>query len=535
MQKKVLSQFEIVVRLKKNISMYSEKDLAQIKNKGISIALIEEQIANFKNGFPFVKLDAPATLKYGMKKFDAQTTNELADFYLRNLNNIRTLKFVPASGAATRMFSHLFSFRSEYVATDEQIEQLKGETDFNTVGYFFKNIQLFAFFNDLKTCMSEKGKDITTCLEQHDYNTILDFLLYEPGLNYAALPKALLKFHNYETHPRTAVEEHLVEGANYCSDSNRNVDIHFTLSPEHIGKFETLLKEVVAQYEESFKVKFRITHSIQNASTDTIAVDEDNLPFRNADGSLLFRPGGHGALINNLNHIVADIVFIKNIDNIVPDRLKPETNLYKMALAGCLLNIRNSVYEYLKLLEKPDLSEKILNQIISFIKDELMCTFAEDFFTADKSEKIRQLFALLNRPIRVCGMVKNEGEPGGGPIVVRDCNGNLSLQIIESSQVDVQDESQRKIMSKATHFNPVDLVCCFMDYKGRKFNLNDFVDVSTGFISLKTKDGKPLKAQELPGLWNGAMAKWHTIFVEVPIITFNPVKTVNDLLRKEHL
>ena len=515
--------------------MYSEKDLAQINNKGISMAMIEEQIANFKKGFPYVKLEAPATLIFGMKKFDIQTTKELADFYHSNLNNIRTLKFVPASGAATRMFSHLFSFRNEYAATDEQIAQVEDETNFNSVGYFFKNIHHFAFFNELKTCMSEKGKDIHACLEQHDYNTILDFLLYEPGLNYSALPKALLKFHNYETHPRTAVEEHLVEGANYCTDSSGNVDIHVTLSPEHIGKFETLLKEVSTHYEESFKVKFRISHSIQNASTDTIAVDENNEPFRNADGSLLFRPGGHGALINNLNHIVADIVFIKNIDNIVPDRLKPETNLYKMALAGCLLTIRNSVYEYLKLLEKPDLSEKILNQIISFTKDELMCTFAEDFFTADKSEKIRQLFALLNRPIRVCGMVKNEGEPGGGPFVVRDSNGKLSLQIIESSQVDVQDESQRKVMSKATHFNPVDLVCCFIDYKGRKFNLIDFVDTSTGFISLKTKDGKPLKAQELPGLWNGAMAKWNTIFVEVPIITFNPVKTVNDLLRKEHL
>ncbi len=515
--------------------MLTDKDIEQITEKGITIPAIDAQLANFKEGFPFVKLEAPATLTFGMKKFNAEATKELADFYLLQLKDIKTLKFVPASGAATRMFSHLFAFRNEYKATAEQIQELQNDTNFNSAAYFFKNIKQFAFYNDLKVSMANHGQNIDECLGRHDFNTILDYLLTDKGLNYAELPKALIKFHTYPENTRTAIEEHLVEGANYCFDSERNVDIHFTLSPEHISKFEKLLAKVIADYEEKYNVRFRMTHSIQHSSTDTIAVDQNNEPFRNSDGSLFFRPGGHGALINNLNEIFADVVFIKNIDNVVPDRLKPETNLYKKALAGYLLKIRNSVYEYLSLLEKPDLSEKIVNQIISFAKTELLQDLSDNFFAADKTEKIKQLYRILNRPIRVCGMVKNEGEPGGGPFLVKDSSGDLSLQIIESSQVDMHDEDQRKIMSGATHFNPVDLVCCFMDYKGKKFNLHDFVDPSTGFISHKTKDGRPLKAQELPGLWNGAMAKWNTVFVEVPVITFNPVKTVNDLLRSEHL
>lgn len=522
---------------KKNTTqlMFTEKDLKEIQKREIPLTTIEKQISNFKAGFPFINLEAPATLINGLKKYNPEQTKQLAAFYQDSLPHISTLKFVPASGAATRMFSHLFAFRSEYLATEEQIQSMKQDSGFNSVAYFFNHITQFAFFDDLKAAMEQNGKSMENCLEQHDYNTILDFLLNEPGLSYASLPKALIKFHKYESDSRTAIEEHLVEAANYSFGNDRSVHIHFTLSPEHIQKFRKLLSERQAMYEEQFNVTYRITHSIQKPSTDTLAVDENNEPFRNADGSLLFRPGGHGALINNLNEIEADVVFIKNIDNIVPDRLKPETNLYKMALAGCLLKLMNSSYEYLTLLENPELSEKIINQIITFAKTELSHNFTDAFYTANRKEKIEQLFVLLNRPIRVCGMVKNEGEPGGGPFVVRDAAGRLSLQIIESSQIDMNHPGQKNISAQATHFNPVDLVCCVKDYKGNKFDLTDFVDPSTGFISLKTKDGKPLKAQELPGLWNGAMAKWNTVFVEVPIITFNPVKTVNDLLRAEHL
>lgn len=515
--------------------MFTSTDLKEIQKREIPLSLIEQQIANFKAGFPYINLDAPATLTNGMKRYSPEAIQELASFYKDNLPHISTLKFVPASGAATRMFSHLFAFRSEYKATPEQIQQIQEENGFNSVAYFFKNLTRFAFYADLKAVMEQNGKSPEASLEQHDYNTILDFLLYEPGLNYSALPKALIKFHKYDDDSRTAIEEHLVEAGNYSFGNDRSAHIHFTLSPEHIQKFRDLLTQRQPMYEEKFKITYRITHSIQKPSTDTLAVDENNEPFRNADGSLLFRPGGHGALINNLNEIEADVVFIKNIDNIVPDRLRPETNLYKMALAGCLLKLRSSIFEYLKLLEKGDLADKIINQIITFAKKELSHNFTDAFYGAGREEKIIYLFKLLNRPIRVCGMVKNEGEPGGGPFIVRDADGSLSLQIIESSQIDMNHPNQKSIAAKATHFNPVDLVCNVKDYQGNKFDLTDFVDPSTGFISLKTKDGKPLKAQELPGLWNGAMAKWNTVFVEVPIITFNPVKTVNDLLREEHL
>jgi hypothetical protein len=515
--------------------MFTDKDLKEIQNREIPLAIIEEQISNFKAGFPYINLEAPATLTNGLKRYSEEEIRELAAFYKENLPHITTLKFVPASGAATRMFSHLFAFRSEYQATAEQIQQIKDENGFNSVAYFFKNITQFAFYSDLKAVMEQSGNSLETCLRQHDYNTILDYMLNEPGLNYAALPKALIKFHKYENDSRTAIEEHLVEAANYSFGNDRSAHIHFTLSPEHIQKFRDLLAKRQPMYEEKFDVTYRITHSIQKPSTDTLAVDENNEPFRNADGSLLFRPGGHGALINNLNEIEADVVFIKNIDNIVPDRLRPETNLYKMALAGCLLKLRDSIYTYLKIIENGEASEKIINQIITFAKTELSHNFTDTFYSSTQEKKIVQLYALLNRPIRVCGMVKNEGEPGGGPFIVRNANGNLSLQIIESSQIDMNNPNQKNIAARATHFNPVDLVCSVKDHKGSKFDLSDFVDPSTGFISLKTKDGKPLKAQELPGLWNGAMANWNTVFVEVPIITFNPVKTVNDLLRAEHL
>ena len=512
-----------------------KNDVEQLNQKGIPLDILEQQIMNFKKGFPFVTLKAPATTGDGIITLSEETTSEMESFFERNLHNVSALKFVPASGAATRMFSHLFAFRKEYSATIEQISQIKADNDFNSAAWFFKNITQFAFYPELKSTMEANGKNLDKCLQRHDYNTILDLLLYTPGLNYAQLPKALLKFHKYQSHSRTALEEHLVEAAHYITDRNKNTHIHFTLSPEHIHEFEKLLSEKVPYYEKQLGVTYRITHSIQKPSTDTIAVDKNNEPFRNADSTLLFRPGGHGALINNLNEIDADVIFIKNIDNIVPDRLKPETNLYKMVLGGWLLKTRNRVFVYLKMLEQNNLSEKTLNEITSFAKTELFAHFQDEFYSAPKAEKIKRLFALLNRPIRVCGMVKNEGEPGGGPFVVSDADGNMSLQIIESSQVDMQNASQKQIAGRATHFNPVDLVCSIKDHKGNKFDLLQFVDPSTGFISLKTKDGRPLKAQELPGLWNGAMAKWNTIFVEVPISTFNPVKTVNDLLRPEHL
>ena len=363
---------------------------------------------------------------------------------------------------------------------------------------------------------------------------VIDHLVNKSGLDYGSLPKGLLKFHKYNNVSRCALEEHLVEAGHYAKSKDKIAKVHFTVSPEHMERFTGEVEKVRSQYEKELNVKFDISYSIQKPSTDTIAVDMDNKPFREADNTILFRPGGHGALIENLNEIEGDIVFIKNIDNVVPDRLKPETILYKKAIGGLLLKLQSQIFAYLNKMEKSSLVTSEIGNISNFARKKLNITFSETF--SDLSEKKKQdyLFAQLNRPIRICGMVKNEGEPGGGPFWVKNTKGEISLQIVESSQIDVNNPGQKDIMQASTHFNPVDLVCGLSNYKGEQFDLHHYIDPETGFISIKSKNGKNLKAQELPGLWNGAMADWITLFVEVPIITFNPVKTVNDLLRDQH-
>ena len=357
--------------------------------------------------------------------------------------------------------------------------------------------------------------------------------MLEKGLNYSSLPKGLLKFHTYDQWNRTSVEEHLVEGAMYAKNSDGKVNIHFTVSPEHLKLFTELIQLVSKEYEKKFDIIYNITFSIQKPSTDTIAVDDRNEPFLNSDGNLLFRPGGHGALLENLNDLNADVIFIKNIDNVVPDRIKNQTVTYKKALAGLLLKVQQQTFTYLKKLES-GFDEKLISEIIPYIETKLGYHFSESLSDLSLLQKKNLLIDILNRPIRVCGMVKNEGEPGGGPYWVKSDEGSSSLQILESSQFNLKDHAQNEIFKKATHFNPVDLVITMRNYKGEKFNLLQYRDPETGFISIKSKDGKALKALELPGLWNGSMAFWNTIFVEVPMITFNPVKTINDLLRKEH-
>ena len=445
------------------------------------------------------------------------------------------MKFVPASGAASRMFKHLFEFREVYTADAAGYELFMKERGFNSVYYFIDHLHQIAFFNDLSELLSRSQISIEHLLESRQYGTIIDFILAVNGLNYSNLPKALLKFHQYHDGSRTAAEEHLVEAAAYTKDATNIARIHFTISPEHRDKFMELLATVKSRYEEQFDVKFDISFSIQKPSTDTIAVGENNQPVRNPDGSLLFRPGGHGALLENLGEIDADLIFIKNIDNIVPDHLKSTTFHYKKLLGGYLIYLKEIIFGFLKNLQdqQPD-SERFIEMVV-FAKDKLCLDMPSDLDSYPFDDQVNFLITLLNRPIRVCGMVKNEGEPGGGPFWVMGEDHKLSLQIVESSQIDMKDRAQKAIVDRSTHFNPVDLVCSTKDFEGKPFNLKDFVDEQTGFISLKSSGGKTLKAQELPGLWNGAMAKWITIFIEVPIITFNPVKTVNDLLRDEHL
>jgi hypothetical protein len=371
-------------------------------------------------------------------------------------------------------------------------------------------------------------------MNKKDYHIILSSLLGNEGMNYGNLPKGILTFHRYNHHSRTAVEEHLVEGSGYAANKDSSVDIHLTVSPEHRDSFDHLLKKVQKKYEEEYHVTYHITYSVQKPSTDTLAVDDKNEPFRESDGSLHFRPGGHGALLENLNDMDADIVFIKNIDNVTHDRNKEDTIRFKKALAGLLMQYQEKIFNYLRLMERSkELTAITLKEISGFLSDELG-TAVHSKMLQKQDAAVGYLFSKLNRPVRICGMVKNVGEPGGGPFWIVEADGSKSLQIVESSQVNMHDPEQAAIMNSSTHFNPVDLVCGIRDYKGRRFNLMNYRDPNTGFISRKFKNGRPLKALELPGLWNGSMAQWNTIFVEVPINTFTPVKTVYDLLRPEH-
>lgn len=503
---------------------FSPKDLEQISEKGITQSQIERQLDEFKTGFPYLKLEAAASVGKGIKSIAAGDISKYIDLWNQyKMGDKKILKFVPASGAASRMFKNLFAFLSaEYDAP---------ETDFEKA--FFSNIEKFAFYNVLdKVCKEKENCSIHELMEKGCYKTVVDNLLNDKGLGYGQLPKGLLLFHKYVGTQRTPLEEHLVEGALYAN-SNGVVHLHYTVSPEHKNLFEDCVNHVKGEYESKFNVRYCVSFSVQKPSTDTIAVNPDNTPFRNSDGSLLFRPGGHGALIENLNDVDADIVFIKNIDNVVLDKFKEDTVTYKQLLAGVLVSLQTKAFEYLRLLESGQFDDDTLKEIVRFLEKELCC-HKPGINDLEGAELVAYLKKKLNRPMRVCGVVKNVGEPGGGPFLAYNSDATVSLQILESSQIDKDNSDYTKMFTEGTHFNPVDLVCATKDYNGDKFNLPDFVDRSTGFISSKSKNGKELKALELPGLWNGAMSDWNTVFVEVPLSTFNPVKTVNDLLREQH-
>lgn len=504
--------------------MLSQEDLKQISLIGITEEQVEHQLDEIKQGFPFLKIEAAASIGKGIM---SPTENEINkylstwDTYLNGCHKI--VKFVPASGAASRMFKNLYSF------LDADYD--KPTTEFEKE--FFENIKKFAFKKELcNACKTNEGKCVTCLMDNGEYKKIVENLLEEKGLNYGHLPKGLLLFHSYEEGPRTPMEEHLVEAALYAQ-SEGQANVHFTVSHEHLELFKKKVAEKIDMYAEKFGVKYNISFSEQKANTDTIAANPDNTPFRNEDGSLLFRPGGHGALIENLNDIDADVIFIKNIDNVVPDRLKGETVKYKKLLAGILVDLQTRAFNYLKLLDTGNYTHAQLEEIIRFLQRDLCCR-RNDIKELEDAELVIYLHNKLNRPMRVCGMVKNVGEPGGGPFLCYNQDGTISLQILESSQIDKTNEKYVQMFKEGTHFNPVDLVCATKDYKGNTFHLPDYVDRSTGFISSKSKNGRELKALELPGLWNGAMSDWNTVFVEVPIETFNPVKTVNDLLREQH-
>ena len=467
-----------------------------MEEHGLTPAALETQLKNFREGFPFLPVTRAASCGDGIRVLDAAGIEQAAARYDRAKESLRVVKFVPASGAATRMFKDLFEFVREGRRTA-------------VVGELLANRRRFAFWPELRTIIGDDADELRT----------VENIVAE-GLRYGETQKGLVSFHRYGDEVRKAVEEHLVEGAQYAA-AGGEVKIHFTVSPEHLTRFEALLAEKIPGYESRFGVKYRISFSVQDPSTDTLAVNPDCTPFRRADGRLLFRPAGHGALIGNLGKIDADIVFVKNIDNVTTDARRGDTVLYKKALAGVVLALQERIFEYLMALEVPGAE---LEPIAAFIENELCVKLPKDYGTA----LLRQV---LDRPIRVCGMVRNEGEPGGGPFWVTGADGLETLQIAESNQIAPE---KRELMRLATHFNPVDLVCSFRTSKGGRFDLQEFVDPATGFISRKSDGGRELLAQELPGLWNGAMARWNTVFVEVPITTFSPVKVVTDLLRPEH-
>ena len=513
---------------------FSENDVKQIKAKGLTVDQVNSQIELFKSGIPFTNIYEAATIGNGILALNENNIASFISTFEAKRNNLSLLKFVPASGAATRMFKFLFQFIEAYNPEKESLNAFINKNKLKDFSLFRVGLEQFPFYKMVMDKIENSNVDYNNLPSGEKALLFVSTMLNEEKLNFGNSPKGLLPFHEYKNNQiSTAFEEHLYEAALYASDE-KEAKLHFTISEKYKDKFKEEFKRIEEFVEQKTGISFTISFSYQQESTDTIAVTLANEPFREDDGTLLFRPSGHGALLKNLNTLNADIIFIKNIDNVVVKQYKDEVAKYKKVLAGILLQLQEKVFKYLNDLDSEENSEERLIEIAEFLTRELNVRISDEFEKYSEKYKIEYLREKLNRPIRVCGMVKNEGEPGGGPFWVKDQNSNISLQIVESAKINQKDKGQKSILMNATHFNPVDLVCGVKNYKGEKFNLEDFVDHKAAFITQKTKAGKDLKALELPGLWNGSMAHWNTIFVEVPIMTFNPVKTVNDLLKDTH-
>lgn len=505
--------------------MLRPEDLELLKNKGISEAEVEAQLQRFVTGFPYLKINDAARVGAGIFRLDDEEIEAALERWKEYLEHGgEVCKFVPASGAASRMFKALF----EYV--DGGTDELKEGTP---VAKLLADVYKLPFLPELRATVEKLyGKSLDEMLAEGRNRDIIAAIVNPEGMNYGGLPKGLLKFHTYPEGSRTPIEEHLTEGAQTAANSKGVVNLHFTVSANHRKLFEEKLAEVIPATEKRTGVKFNVSMSEQKPSTDTIAVNPDNTPFME-DGHLLFRPGGHGALIQNLNDMESAVVFIKNIDNVVPDSKRGDTVRFKEVLGGLLLQVHDQIEEDLIAIDEKLYSADDIKRMLDYLNNVLNVRDAK-LEEMDDDAVVAYIRAKLDRPLRVCGMVRNEGEPGGGPFIAFNPDGSTSPQILESNQVDPKNEEYMKMMASATHFNPVDLVCYIKDIHGKKFDLPKYVDPATGFISSKSSHGKELRAMELPGLWNGAMSDWNTVFVEVPISTFNPVKTVNDLLRPAH-
>lgn len=510
--------------------VFTKKDIEQIHSNDLTVEKVISQLQDFKSGIRPINLKAAATIGNGILKLTSEEQNSLITYYDNNKINYTLLKFVPASGAATRMFKFLFEFLKEYDPKKESINAYINNNKASEIALFILGLEKLPFYFEI---IKHTPSNYQQLNNDEKILMFVKTMLEDSKLNYGKLPKGLLPFHQYKNEVSTAFKEHLYEATQYAANKGC-AKLHFTISEDHTQKFTQELNEIKGKISTKTNTNFDISFSHQKHKTDTIAVTPKNTFFREDNNQLLFRPSGHGALIENLNDITDDIIFIKNIDNVVTPKLKDNVIIYKKVLAGALIKTQEQIFNYLNMLEGSLISETDIIEIANYLSNNLNIVINSEFEKYSKKYQIEYLISKLNRPIRVCGMVKNEGEPGGGPFWVKSENGTISLQIVESAQIDKKNKRQKDILKKATHFNPVDIVCGVKNYKGDKFNLLDFVDSNTGFISSKTRLGKQLKALELPGLWNGAMANWNTIFIEVPLDTFNPVKNVNDLLKPSH-
>ncbi len=518
--------------------VFSPRDIAQIEEHGLTVPQVEAQLEIFRRGIEPVELERPCTLGDGIISLSEAEIDRLGDVYRdRVAAPGRALKFIPASGAASRMFHLLVSCYAKHGQGGQPVslEDVLNDPEYAEIPQMFAQLDRFAFYDQLRDRLAREGMVLEDMLQDGRCHLVVEYLLTARGLNLANMPKGLIAFHRYPDHVRTPFIEHLVEGLFYLRDRQGRCRFHFTVSASHRRLFARHCEQVLTSLSRE-GTRFEVDFSVQDPATDTIAVDRDNRPFRAADGTLVFRPGGHGALIYNLNSLQGDVVFIKNIDNVVPDRLKPEVCRQAQALGGCLAELQEKIFSYLERLDETPAAggrEALLAEIAAFATGTLNLS-APAAEVKTPAELAAYWHGRLNRPLRVCGMVKNEGHPGGGPFWVRPGKHLGGKQIVESAQVDMNDERQRRLWHQATHFNPVDLVCGLRDYRGQAFDLTKFTDPRAGLITIKSQDGRELKALEHPGLWNGAMADWNTVFVEVPAATFNPVKTVFDLLRPEH-
>lgn len=516
-----------------NINTTLVKHKEQLDDLGITSEQVLNQLRIFKEGIPFANLIKPCRIKDGIIKIDSIKNDELISLYRSAAEDGRITSFVPASGAATRMFQKLLAvLHNAQEITKEELEE-KAETseEFKTVNSFIKNIQKFAFYDELISLISEKNQIESNNL---DIKEVLEAVVFSPGLNYSSYPKGAIKFHKYSDEALTAFEEHIYEAASLAKDKSGKVKSHFTISDDHKDLFFNSTANTIQKFAKQ-KTNILIQYSFQKRHTNTIAVDLDDNLCLDSESNLIFRPGGHGALIENLNELNADLVLIKNIDNVLFNDGSNESNFYKKLMIGLTINLQKQVFQFLVYLERKKVTEKALSEIKKFASEQLSVYFPQEFDSLNLNEKSEFLFSKLNRPLRICGMVRNEGHPGGGPFWVHNqITKDISLQIIESSQVNHDDDSQRKIFNSSTHFNPVDIVCAVRNYEGNNFDLRKFVDKNSGLIAIKSHEGKNIKALELPGLWNGSMSDWNTVFVEIPLEAFNPVKEINDLLKPAH-